>query len=188
MSYEVQPQRTQLYHLLTVGEDSMLVLAENESAVGDFRLSLISPQRSRRFLPGLDCVQLFVDQKASCRTSFQYLTPIEQCFDSARIENLHWCATVQHYAATHKDIFETKSGVSLLHREKRTRSIFSADEDSMRIALSGVRTRHPFRWGKRRIHQIPFVVNNNRADVKTTVAILRDRRPPINTVAGSRAS
>ncbi|GFW34782.1 hypothetical protein TNCV_954101, partial [Trichonephila clavipes] len=44
-----------------------------------------------------------------------------------------------------------------------------------------VRTRHPFRWGTRRIHQIPFVVNNNRADVKTTVAILRDRRPPINS-------
>ncbi|GFT55174.1 hypothetical protein TNCV_990441, partial [Trichonephila clavipes] len=34
---------------------------------------------------------------------------------------------------------------------------------------------------KRRIHQIPFVVNN-RADVKTTVAILRDRRPPINRI------
>ncbi|GFU28032.1 hypothetical protein TNCV_3153561 [Trichonephila clavipes] len=45
--------------------------------------------------------------------------------------------------------------------------------------VGGVRTRHPFRWGKRSIHQIPFVVNNNRADVKTTVAILRDRRPPI---------
>ncbi|GFX88059.1 putative DD41D transposase [Trichonephila clavipes] len=47
------------------------------------------------------------------------------------------------------------------------------------LVYAGVRTRHPFRWGKRRIHQIPFVVNNNRADVKTTVAILRDRRPPI---------
>ncbi|GFU42475.1 hypothetical protein TNCV_4556021 [Trichonephila clavipes] len=45
--------------------------------------------------------------------------------------------------------------------------------------ITSVRTRHPFRWGKRRIHQIPFVVNNNRADVKTTVAILRDQRPPI---------
>ncbi|GFV32562.1 hypothetical protein TNCV_2310231 [Trichonephila clavipes] len=54
--------------------------------------------------------------------------------------------------------------------------------------LGCVRTRHPFRWGKRRIHQIPFVVNNNRADVKTTVAILRDRRPPINTQSGRSVS
>ncbi|GFV03674.1 hypothetical protein TNCV_1876221 [Trichonephila clavipes] len=45
--------------------------------------------------------------------------------------------------------------------------------------LPGVGTRHPFRWGKRRTQQIPFVVNNNRADIKITVAIPRDRRPPI---------
>ncbi|GFV96778.1 hypothetical protein TNCV_3388711 [Trichonephila clavipes] len=49
-----------------------------------------------------------------------------------------------------------------------------------RVRPSGcVGTRHPFRWGKRRTHQIPFVVNNNRADIKITVAIPRDRRPPI---------
>ncbi|GFY00073.1 hypothetical protein TNCV_1341711 [Trichonephila clavipes] len=42
-----------------------------------------------------------------------------------------------------------------------------------------VGTRLPFRWGKRRTQQIPFVVNNNRADIKITVAIPRDRRPPI---------
>ncbi|GFU20132.1 hypothetical protein TNCV_2557251 [Trichonephila clavipes] len=42
-----------------------------------------------------------------------------------------------------------------------------------RCPFPGVGTRHPFRWGKkRRIHQIPSVVNNNRADVKITVAIL----------------
>ncbi|GFT52360.1 retrovirus-related Pol polyprotein from transposon 297 [Trichonephila clavipes] len=52
---------------------------------------------------------------------------------------------------------------------------------SGRISSHGVRTRHPFRWGKRRIHQIAFVVNNNREDVKTTVAILRDRLPPISS-------
>ncbi|GFV33244.1 hypothetical protein TNCV_3948981 [Trichonephila clavipes] len=46
--------------------------------------------------------------------------------------------------------------------------------------LPGVGTRHPFRWGKRRTQQIPFVVNNNRADIKITVAIPRDRRPPIS--------
>ncbi|GFU83925.1 hypothetical protein TNCV_3852471 [Trichonephila clavipes] len=45
--------------------------------------------------------------------------------------------------------------------------------------LPGVGTRHPFRWGKRRTQHIPFVVNNNRADIKITVAIPRDRRPPI---------
>ncbi|GFV23760.1 hypothetical protein TNCV_959541 [Trichonephila clavipes] len=58
-----------------------------------------------------------------------------------------------------------------------------AESTTVRIPVlfeSCVRTRHPFRWGKRHIHQIPFVVNNNRADVKTTVAILRDRRPPIS--------
>ncbi|GFY01769.1 hypothetical protein TNCV_1467611 [Trichonephila clavipes] len=55
------------------------------------------------------------------------------------------------------------------------------------IPLPGVRTRHPFRWGKRRIHQIPFVVNNNRADVKTTVAILRDRRPPISDIRNNNS-
>ncbi|GFW91295.1 hypothetical protein TNCV_737101 [Trichonephila clavipes] len=49
--------------------------------------------------------------------------------------------------------------------------------------ITCVRTRQTFRWGKRRIRQIPFVVNNNRADVKTTVAILRDRRPPITCFA-----
>ncbi|GFV88044.1 hypothetical protein TNCV_3241941 [Trichonephila clavipes] len=47
------------------------------------------------------------------------------------------------------------------------------------ISSHGVGTRHPFRWGKRRTQQIPFVVNNNRADIKITVAIPRDRRPPI---------
>ncbi|GFV88046.1 uncharacterized protein TNCV_3241961 [Trichonephila clavipes] len=47
-------------------------------------------------------------------------------------------------------------------------------------SIRGVGTRHPFRWGKRRTQQIPFVVNNNRADIKITVAIPRDRRPPIN--------
>ncbi|GFV89733.1 hypothetical protein TNCV_827251 [Trichonephila clavipes] len=46
--------------------------------------------------------------------------------------------------------------------------------------LPGVGTRHPFRWGKRRTQQIPFVVNNNRADIKITVTIPRDRRPPIS--------
>ncbi|GFU96280.1 hypothetical protein TNCV_88571 [Trichonephila clavipes] len=51
---------------------------------------------------------------------------------------------------------------------------------SGRISSHGVGTRHPFRWGKRRTQQIPFVVNNNRADIKITVAIPRDRRPPIN--------
>ncbi|GFV61718.1 hypothetical protein TNCV_188761 [Trichonephila clavipes] len=45
--------------------------------------------------------------------------------------------------------------------------------------LPGVGTRHPFRWGKRRTQEIPFLVNNNRADIKITVAIPRDRRPPI---------
>ncbi|GFX65616.1 hypothetical protein TNCV_4093111 [Trichonephila clavipes] len=49
--------------------------------------------------------------------------------------------------------------------------------------ITYVRTRQTFRWGKRRIRQIPFVVNNNRADVKTTVEILRDRRPPITCFA-----
>ncbi|GFU81640.1 DUF5641 domain-containing protein [Trichonephila clavipes] len=43
----------------------------------------------------------------------------------------------------------------------------------------GVGTRHPFRWGKRRTQEIPFLVNNNRADIKITVAIPGDRRPPI---------
>ncbi|GFS75752.1 hypothetical protein TNCV_3424751 [Trichonephila clavipes] len=42
-------------------------------------------------------------------------------------------------------------------------------------------TRHPFRWGKRRTQKIPFLVNNNRADIKITVAIPGDRRPPIIT-------
>ncbi|GFX78948.1 hypothetical protein TNCV_3912371 [Trichonephila clavipes] len=43
----------------------------------------------------------------------------------------------------------------------------------VRCPFPGVGTRHPFRWGKkRRIHHIPSVVNNNRADVKITVATL----------------
>ncbi|GFS94440.1 hypothetical protein TNCV_2014651 [Trichonephila clavipes] len=82
-----QLQRTLLYHPLAVGEDSLpdskLVLAENGRGVSDFRLTIYKqsdgshlrneqqllyltqvyqPQRSRCFLPGLDCVQLFVDQ------------------------------------------------------------------------------------------------------------------------------
>ncbi|GFX07430.1 DDE_3 domain-containing protein [Trichonephila clavipes] len=55
---------------------------------------------------------------------------------------------------------------------------------SGRISSHGVGTRHPFRWGKRRTQQISFVVNNNRADIKITVAIPRDRRPPI-TIDGT---
>ncbi|GFT76092.1 DUF1758 domain-containing protein [Trichonephila clavipes] len=46
--------------------------------------------------------------------------------------------------------------------------------------LPGMGTRHPFRWGKRRTQEIPFLVNNNRADIKITVAIPGDRRPPIS--------
>ncbi|GFS99548.1 hypothetical protein TNCV_2802771, partial [Trichonephila clavipes] len=41
----------------------------------------------------------------------------------------------------------------------------------------------PFRWGKRRTQEIPFLVNNNRADIKITVAIPGDRRPPISSQA-----
>ncbi|GFV35964.1 hypothetical protein TNCV_2867221 [Trichonephila clavipes] len=52
-------------------------------------------------------------------------------------------------------------------------------KDSCAAKTPGVGTRHPFRWGKRRTQQIPFVVNNNRTDIKITVAIPRDRRPPI---------
>ncbi|GFW87367.1 hypothetical protein TNCV_1267401 [Trichonephila clavipes] len=72
---------------MTVGEesllDSKLVLTENGRRVSDFRLALhkrsddphlrdeqqllyltrvYQPQRLRCFLPGLNCVQLFVDQ------------------------------------------------------------------------------------------------------------------------------
>ncbi|GFW14516.1 uncharacterized protein TNCV_2358401 [Trichonephila clavipes] len=45
--------------------------------------------------------------------------------------------------------------------------------------LPVVGTRHPFRWGKRRTQEIPFLVNNNRADIKITVAIPGDRRPKV---------
>ncbi|GFV91738.1 hypothetical protein TNCV_4763031 [Trichonephila clavipes] len=85
--YEVQLQRILLYLPLAVGEDCLLdlklVLAGNERYVSDFRLTLYKrsddshlgdeqlllylnlvnqPQRSRCFLPDMDCVQLFVDQ------------------------------------------------------------------------------------------------------------------------------
>ncbi|GFS59842.1 hypothetical protein TNCV_2806511 [Trichonephila clavipes] len=67
----------------------------------------------------------------------------------------------------------------ILHRNSINLSDWS--RVSGRISSHGVGTRHPFRWGKRRTQQIPFVVNNNRADIKITVAIPRDRRPPIIT-------
>ncbi|GFX61151.1 putative DD41D transposase [Trichonephila clavipes] len=90
-SYEVQFQRTLLYHPLAVGEDSLpdskLLLAKNCGGISDFRLNLYKwsddshlrdgqqflhltgvyqPQRSRCFLPGWDCVQLFFDQNHVC--------------------------------------------------------------------------------------------------------------------------
>ncbi|GFY11325.1 hypothetical protein TNCV_4473081 [Trichonephila clavipes] len=91
MSHEVQLQHTLLYHPLAVGEDNLpgskLVPAENGRGVSDFSLTLYKrsvdlhlsdelqlsyltriyqPQRSRYFLPGLDCLQLFVDQYYAC--------------------------------------------------------------------------------------------------------------------------
>ncbi|GFW58670.1 hypothetical protein TNCV_378531 [Trichonephila clavipes] len=87
MSYEVQLQRTLLYHPLEVGKDSLmyskLIHAGNGRGVGDFHLILYKrcddshlhnkqqllylsrvyqPQRSRYFHSSLDCVRLFVDQ------------------------------------------------------------------------------------------------------------------------------
>ncbi|GFV82006.1 hypothetical protein TNCV_3152041 [Trichonephila clavipes] len=87
MSKEIQLHSRLLYHSLTVGQDflshSKLVLAENGRGVSNFRLTLYEqsddshlrdeqqflnltldyqPQRSRRFLPDLDCLQKFVDQ------------------------------------------------------------------------------------------------------------------------------
>ncbi|GFX79562.1 hypothetical protein TNCV_825511 [Trichonephila clavipes] len=87
MSHEVQLPLTLLYHLLAVGRDNLadskLVLPENVRGVSDFHLALYKrsddphlrneqqllyltlvyqPQRSRCFLPGLDCLQIFVDQ------------------------------------------------------------------------------------------------------------------------------
>ncbi|GFX90930.1 hypothetical protein TNCV_3167611 [Trichonephila clavipes] len=86
MNYKVQLHLTMLYQPLTVGEDSLpdskLVLAGKERCVSDSRLTLNKrfddsdlrdeqhllyltlikqPQRLKCFLPGLDCVQLFVD-------------------------------------------------------------------------------------------------------------------------------
>ncbi|GFX36070.1 hypothetical protein TNCV_4215921 [Trichonephila clavipes] len=55
-----------------------------------------------------------------------------------------------------------------------------ATDIGLALRERGVGIRHPFRWGKRRTQEIPFLVNNNRADIKITVAIPRDRRPPIN--------
>ncbi|GFV43564.1 hypothetical protein TNCV_1690081 [Trichonephila clavipes] len=86
-SYVVQLLRTFLYQPLAVEADSLLdsklVFAENGIGVSDFRLTLhkrsddshlrdvqqllyltrvCQPPRSRCFLPGLDCVQHFVNQ------------------------------------------------------------------------------------------------------------------------------
>ncbi|GFV67735.1 hypothetical protein TNCV_4624151 [Trichonephila clavipes] len=86
ISYEVQLQLTLLHHPLAVGEDSLpdskLALAGNGRSVRNFRLTfykrsddshlrdeqqrlywtlVYQPQHSRCFIPGLNCIQLFVD-------------------------------------------------------------------------------------------------------------------------------